>query len=164
MNIMRFNRTKCKVLHMGKGIPWYTVWRDGEQSCWKRLVHSVGLKRWLWGNNMHSKPRKQTVFLAASKAGWPAGQGRWSPPSALLLWDPTWGAAPSSGVPSIGSTRIWWSESRGKSQKWSEVWYTSPIRKRWESWGCSGWRREGSRVTLLPSSTWRGPTRKMGID
>ena len=28
-------------------------------------------------------------------------------------------------------------------QKWSEGWSTSPVRKGWESWDCSAWRREG---------------------
>ena len=34
----------------------------------------------------------------------------------------------------------------------------------WESWGCSGWRREGCGETVLqPSSSWRGFTRKLDI-
>jgi len=38
-----------------------------------------------------------------------------------------------------------------------EGWNTSAVRKGWESWSCSAWRREGSRETLSqPSSTWRG--------
>jgi len=48
-------------------------------------------------------------------------------------------------------------------ERWSEGWSTSPMRTGWESWGCSAWRREGTRETLQqPSSTWGGPTGKMG--
>ena len=47
--------------------------------------------------------------------------------------------------------------SRGGPQKWSGVWSTSPVRKGWESWGCSAWRSEGCGETLeQPASTWRG--------
>ena len=31
-----------------------------------------------------------------------------------------------------------------RPQRWSECCSTSPMRKGWESWGCSAWRREGS--------------------
>ena len=45
---------------------------------------------------------------------------------------------------------------RRRPQKWRESWNTSATRTGWESWGCSAWRREGSRETLSqPSSTWR---------
>ena len=49
--------------------------------------------------------------------------------------------------------------------KCSEGWNTAPIRKGWESWGCSVWRREGCGETWLqPFSTWRGLRRKMGTN
>ena len=51
------------------------------------------------------------------------------------------------------------------SHKWSEGWNTSPMRKGWDSWGCSAWRREASEETLLPSSsTWRWLIRKLERD
>ena len=57
--------------------------------------------------------------------------------------------------PSTGKTC--WRGSTGRTQKRSEGWNTSPVSAGWESWGCSAWRREGSKETLLlPSSTWRG--------
>ncbi|KAK4813527.1 LOW QUALITY PROTEIN: hypothetical protein QYF61_009253 [Mycteria americana] len=39
--------------------------------------------------------------------------------------------------------------SRGGPQKLSEGWNTSPVGNGCESWGCSAWRREGSRETFL---------------
>jgi len=43
-----------------------------------------------------------------------------------------------------------------RTQKWSEGWSTSAVRKGWECWGCSAWRREGSGETLeQPSSAWK---------
>jgi len=50
-----------------------------------------------------------------------------------------------------------WGQVQRRPQKWSEGWSTSPTRTGLNSWGCSAWRREGSRETLQqPSSTWRG--------
>lgn len=49
--------------------------------------------------------------------------------------------------------------------RWLERWSTSPMRKGWESWDCSNWKREGFGVTALwPSSTWREPARKAERD
>jgi len=44
-----------------------------------------------------------------------------------------------------------------RPQRWYEGWNTSALRKGWETWGCSAWRREGSRETLLWTfSTYKG--------
>ena len=43
-----------------------------------------------------------------------------------------------------------------RPQQWSEGWYPSAGRRGWESWGCSAWRREGSRETLLQPSVPEG--------
>jgi len=68
--------------------------------------------------------------------------------SALLLWGTTWSTTSSSGAFSTGMIWTYWSGSRGGPWRWSEDWSTSPESKRWESWACSAWRREGSRDTL----------------
>ena len=58
--------------------------------------------------------------------------------------------------PSTRRTWSCWSRSRGGPQRWSEGWNISPVRKGWESWGCSAWRREGCWEALeQPSSTYR---------
>ena len=74
---------------------------------------------------------------------WPAGWGRWFCPSTLLSWDPTCSTTCSSGIPSTSKTWTCWSGSRGGPWKQSEGWNTSPVKKGWESWGCSASRREG---------------------
>lgn len=40
----------------------------------------------------------------------------WLSPSTLLLSDPSWNAAHSSGVPNTGRTWNWWSKSRGRHE------------------------------------------------
>jgi len=101
-----------------------------------------------WLSNVCSQPRRPTVSWAASREAWPAGRGRGLCPSTLLWWDPTWSPASSSGALSTGKTWTCWSGSRGGLQKRSEGWSTSPMRKGWESWGCSNWRRAGSKKTF----------------
>ena len=51
-----------------------------------------------------------------------------------------------------------------RPQKWSEGWYPSAVRKGWESWGCSAWRREGSRDgRLIAASQYlKGAYKKAG--
>ena len=52
-----------------------------------------------------------------------------------------------------------------RPQKLSEGWNISAMRKGWESWGCSAWRREGCGETWLQLfNTWRRPIRKKGTD
>ena len=65
----------------------------------------------------------------------------------------------------LSTVKTWtcWSRSREWPQKCSEGWNTSPVRKGLDSWGCSAWRREGSRdASLCPFSTWRGAYKKAG--
>lgn len=66
----------------------------------------------------------------------------------LLLVRPHLGTASSSGALSV-RTWTWWNDSRGGPPKWSEGWSTSSVRKAWENWGCSAWRRESPMETLL---------------
>lgn len=49
-----------------------------------------------------------------------------------------------------------------KQKKLSEGWNIFCMKTGWEIWGCSSWKREGVRKTLLLLfSTWRGITGKM---
>ena len=55
--------------------------------------------------------------------------------------------------------------SRGAPPKSSRSWNIFPIRTGWESWGCSGWRREGSGETWEgPFNVWSRAIRKKGAD
>jgi len=98
----------------------------------------------IWPSSVCSQPRRPTMSWTASKVAWPAGQERWFCPSTLLWWAPTWSPASSSGALSTGKTWSCCSRSRGGPQKRSEGWSTSPVKKGWESWGCSAWRREAA--------------------
>lgn len=67
--------------------------------------------------------------------------------------------------PALGPStlRAWinWIKSGGGPQGLLEGCSTSPVRES-ETWNCSPWRGEGSRVTLLwPSSSKRQPTRRL---
>lgn len=86
-----------------------------------------------------SQPREPTVSWAASKATWPAGQGRWSCPSALCWWDLMWSAVSRRGAPSTGETC--WSTSREGPQKMIWRMEHCPARTGWELWLCLEERR-----------------------
>jgi len=117
-----------------------------------------------WASNVCLQPRKPTVSWAASKEAWPAGRGRGFCSFTPLSWDPTWSPA-SSGAPNIRRTWMCWSRSRATPRRWFEGCSTAPTRTGWGSWGCSAWRREGSRVTLeQTSSTFQGPSGSMERD
>ena len=137
---------------------------------WLTLLPSVKLWKLSWDIQCNFtlrdlatclQPRRPTISWDASKEAWPAGWGRWFCPSTLLWWDSTWSPASSSGALSTGKTWTSWIGSRGGPQKWSEGCNTFPVRKGWESWACTAWRREGCGE---PSSTWRGPARKLERD
>ena len=106
------------------------------------------MKNLTWATNVRSEPRRPTISWAASREAWPAGRRRGFCPSTPLWSDLTWSSASSSGAPSTRRTWSCWSRSRGGPQRSSKGWSTSPMRKGWESWGCSAWRNKGSGATL----------------
>jgi len=69
-NLMRFNKAKCKVLHMGWGNPKHK-YRLGRE--W---IESSPDDKDLGMLIDEKQPRKPTVSWAASKEAWPAGRGR----------------------------------------------------------------------------------------
>ena len=85
VNTRSFTKSKCKILHLGQGNPWW-------------------MGSWTWASNVPLQPRKPTVSWAASNEAWSAGQRRWSHPSTLHCWDLIWSAPSRSGVLSIGQT------------------------------------------------------------
>lgn len=89
-----------------------------------------GLGRGGWQNShepaMCIQSPESKLCPNTSKGVWPAG--RWLFISTLLWWHPTW-----SAVSSLDAWRGPWRSS----QRLPEGWDTSPMKKTWESWGCS---------------------------
>jgi len=170
--------------------PLWTSWgstRPSARSCtWVRSTPSINtgwsmkglrsalLRRtwedwWMqsctWPGNVCSQPRKSIISWAASPAAWPPGRERGFCPSAPLWWDPHLESCVQLWSPQHSTDMDLLERGQRRPQRWPTGWSTSPTRKGWESWGCSDWRREGSRETLLqPSSTCRGLIGKMGRD
>jgi len=79
MNLMRFNKSKCKVLHLGQGNPHYQYKLEDERivsSPSKRNLGVLVVGKLEMGQQCAITARKPTMSSAASKEVWPAGQGR----------------------------------------------------------------------------------------
>ena len=80
--------------------------------------------------NVHMQPRRPA--WVASREVWPTDWGGWFWTSTLLLWDPTWNPASSSGAPNTRRTWSCWRRSREAPWRWSEGWSTTPMRAGWD--------------------------------
>lgn len=88
-----------------------------------------------WTSNKQQQGQRQLMGFWAALGGWE----RWSFLSAQRWWGPTWSTVSSSGLCSTQETCTCW---RGAS-KWSlRDRSLSVMRKGWNSWDCSSWRRE----------------------
>ena len=127
---LRFNKAKCKVLHLGWGNPHYQC-KLGDVRIKhipaKKDLEYWWMRSWTWASNMLLQLRKPTVFWAASNTAWPAGQGRWSCASTLHWWDLTCVLHPDVESSSTRKSRCC-SMSIGRPQKWSQGWNTSSMR------------------------------------
>ena len=72
---------------------------------------------WTWARSMPSQPRKPTVSQTVFRDVWPAGQGRWSCPSATPWWCLTWSTVSRCGVLSTWETQNCCSASGGEPHK-----------------------------------------------
>ena len=83
VNLMEFNKAKCKVLQEGQAISnTSTGWvESGSRAALRRRTWGYWrMRSSTWAGNVRLQPRKPTVSWAASREAWPAGQGGDSAP------------------------------------------------------------------------------------
>ena len=120
-----------KVLHLG----WSWV-KNGLRGALRRTT----LRCWCIKNSAWATQKAKHI-LGCIKRSMTIRSGGLSP-STLLSLRPSWSTEFSYRAPRIKSTWTHWSESRGEPQSLSGAWSTYLMKRGWDSWDCSPWKRD----------------------
>ncbi|KAJ7397368.1 hypothetical protein BTVI_136506 [Pitangus sulphuratus] len=140
-NLMKFNKAKCKVLHLGRGNPRYQSSLD-EQTESNPAEKDLGV---LVDERLDvTRPCALTALnakhiLGCTKSSAVSRVKEGIPPLCSTLLSPQVESCSQLCGPQDrrdinllkGVTH------RGESPRWSEGWDTSPVRTGWENWDCS---------------------------
>ena len=149
MNLMRFNKFKCKVLHLGQGNPHYQYKLEDE-----RIVSSPS-KRNLGVPVDGNLDMSQHCALTAQKASCiqgcikssAASRVRDDPAPLLCAGETSPGVLYPDGDSSVQDRHRPVKVQRRATEMIHGMEQFSCEDRQRESWGCSAWRREGCKVT-----------------
>lgn len=133
------NKEKCRVLQLGTtnsrhqdmlGLPsWKAAWQ-------KKTCGSWWTPSWMWVSSVSFLLRRFTVFLATLDEVW-LHQGEMILSHYSALGRPWLECYIWFGCRS----ELYWKESSMGPRVWWRDWSASPIRRSWESWEETAWRR-----------------------
>lgn len=80
-----------------------------------------------------------------------------------LWWGHIWSTGCSSSLPTSKKTRNCWRETSEGQKRWLGNWRISFLRKGWETWVCSDWKREDQEPILsVVINFWKKDVKWMG--
>jgi len=136
--ILWFNKAKCRVLHLGRSSCTYQ-YRLGadllERSFWTWMFWLT--TGWPWASSVCLWPRKWTRKNVGSRS-----REVILPLYCALVRPHLYSTVCSFGLHSSKHAWNYWRETSRGLQRWLGAWSISFMRKGWQTWDCSAWRRE----------------------